>query len=113
MWISLKQGRLQLNGDSPLAFRQARGYTIECVEGRLWLTITGQAGDFLLGAGERLRIDSNGLALVAGFPAGTLRLTREASWPLRSASLLLQRLLGARLWPEPSPGVVRVPLAGA
>lgn len=96
MWLSLRQGRLQLNGDSPLAFRQARGYWVECVEGRLWLTVTGQPGDFLLDAGQRVRIASNGLALVAGLPAGTLRLYREPAWPLRSVSRLLQGLRGWR-----------------
>lgn len=94
MWISLRQGRVQLNGDVPVTFRGARGYWIECVDGRIWLTITGQAGDFLLGAGERLRIESDGLALVAGLPAGTLRLYCEPAWPLRSASVLWARLRG-------------------
>lgn len=113
MWISLKQGRVQLNGDVPVAFRRARGYWIECVDGRLWLTVNGQAGDFLLQAGERLRIESNGLALVAGLPAGSLRLYREAAWPERSVRLLWRRLLGARHRPESSPELVRTPLAGA
>lgn len=112
MWISLRQGRVQLNGDVPVTFRCARGYWIECVDGRLWLTITGQAGDFLLGAGERLRIESDGLALVAGLPAGTLRLYREPAWPLRSARLLWQRL-GTRGRRQSAPREVRVPLAGA
>lgn len=113
MWLSLKQGRLQLNGDVPVAFRNARGYWVECVDGRLWLTVTGQPGDFLLGAGERLRIESKGLALVAGLPAGTLCLYREAAWPLRSAGWLWRRLSGVRFWPRRSPGAVRAPLAGA
>lgn len=113
MELSLKQGRLQLNGDAPVAFRRARGYWVECVDGRIWLTVNGQAGDFLLSAGERLRIESNGLALVAGLPAGSLRLYREASWPEHSARLLWRRLLGARPGFKSSPVVVRAPLAGA
>jgi hypothetical protein len=113
MWLSLKQGRLQLNGDVPLVFRRARGYWIECVDGRIWLTVTGQPGDFLLGAGERLRIESNGLALVAGLPAGSLCLYREAAWPLRSARLLWRRLRGVRPVPESSPAAVRAPMTGA
>lgn len=109
MWLSLKQGRLQLSGDTPVAFRRARGYWVECIDGRIWLTVTGQAGDFLLSAGERLRIESNGLALVAGLPAGSLRLYREASWPERSARVVWQRLSRS----ESSPSDIRVPLAGA
>lgn len=113
MWLSLKQGRLQLNGDAPVAFRRARGYWIECLDGRIWLTVNGQAGDFLLSAGERLRIESNGLALVAGLPAGSMRIYREAAWPEYSARLLWRRLLGGPPGPESSPEVVRAPLAGA
>lgn len=113
MWLSLDQGLLQLRGDSPAAFRQARGYWVECVEGRLWLTITGQPGDFLLSAGERLRIDSNGLALVEGFPGGTLRLYRQSRWPVRSIWFLLRRLLADGRWHRFPPAPRRLPVAGA
>ncbi|QBK03891.1 DUF2917 domain-containing protein [Hylemonella gracilis] len=82
MWLSLGQGRLQLDGDTPVAFRRARGCWIECTQGRLWITVTGQPGDIFLAPGERVRIVSNGLALVSGFPSGTVSLVHEASWPL-------------------------------
>lgn len=111
MWLSLKQGSLQLDGDAPLAFRQARGYWVCCVDGQLWLTIAGQPGDHLLAAGDRVRIDSNGLALISGLPTGTLRLYREASWPLRSAHWLLQAWRGFRPRPAARQRLARVPLA--
>jgi hypothetical protein len=92
MWLSLGQGRLQLDGDSPVVFRHAQGCWVECVEGRLWLTVTGQPGDHFLVPGERVRIVSNGLALVSGFPSGTAYLYREAPWPmLRAVWALLRR----------------------
>lgn len=74
MWLSMEHGLLRLSANAPVAFRAARGRWVECVDGRLWLTITGQPGDFLLAAGDRLRIDSDGLAVIEGFPTGTLRL---------------------------------------
>lgn len=73
MWITLQHGSLRLAADTPASFRRARGTVLECTEGRLWITITGQAGDFLLAAGERLTVSSDGLGLVEGFPAGVLR----------------------------------------
>lgn len=75
MRIVPKQPPQALAGDIPVAFRQLRGAVLECTEGRLWVTIAGQPGDFFLVPGERLRVRSNGLVLVAGFPAGVLRLT--------------------------------------
>ncbi|WP_050797442.1 DUF2917 domain-containing protein [Hylemonella gracilis] len=82
MWLSLGQGRLQLDGDTPVAFHRARGCWIECTQGRLWITVTGQPEDIFLSPGERVRIVSHGLALVSGFPSGTVSLVHEASWPL-------------------------------
>lgn len=84
MWLSIKPAsagnpsRLRLDGGPPVAFREARGVFLECLSGRLWVTITGQPGDFLLGAGERLRVDSDGLGLVEGMPVGELRFVAAA-----------------------------------
>jgi len=86
MRMSLRNGVIQLAEGKPLAFRGARAVHLECTEGRVWLTVAGQAGDFLLGKGERLRIESNGLALVEGFPAGSIRLVSVTPWPIRWAN---------------------------
>ncbi|MFO6420547.1 DUF2917 domain-containing protein [Hylemonella sp. W303a] len=79
----------------PVAFRHARGCWIECTQGRLWLTVPGQPEDIFLSPGERVRIGSNGLALVSGFPSGTVRLVHEVSWPLLQAAWSLMRRGGA------------------
>lgn len=57
-----------------MAFQRARAVTLECTEGKVWLTVEGQPGDFQLGQGEQLRIDSDGLAVVQGLPCGVIRL---------------------------------------
>ena len=71
---------IRLAADRPLAFRGARGFHLECTEGRVWLTVEGQGGDFFLARGERLCIESDGLALVEGSPSGTIRLLSGAPW---------------------------------
>jgi len=80
MRMSLRNELIQLAEDRPLAFRGARGFHLECAEGRVWLTVEGQAGDFFLAKGERLSIESDGLALVEGFPSGAIRLVSEVPW---------------------------------
>jgi hypothetical protein len=92
MRLSLQQQVIQLVENQPLAFRGARGVDIECTAGRVWLTVDGQPGDFFLARGERLRIASDGLALVEGLPAGAVRLLRQTPWPLRWARSLRQAL---------------------
>jgi hypothetical protein len=77
-----------LTGGKQFAFRDARGVYLECTEGMVWLTVEGQPGDFLLARGERLRIESKGLALIQGLPFGSVRLVSEAT----SSNLRLSRL---------------------
>ena len=64
--------------DRPVSFRCARKVHLECSAGIVWLTIQGQAGDFILTQGEQLLIESDGRVLVQGLPAGTIRLSRKA-----------------------------------
>lgn len=94
MWLSLRYGLIKLTENEPLAFRGGRGMHVECTEGRVWLTVEGQAGDFFLAEGENLRIDSNGLALIEGLPRGTVRLVRHTPWPVSSVNRLLRALRG-------------------
>jgi len=104
MWLSLRYGLIKLTENEPLAFRGGRAMHVECTEGRVWLTVEGQAGDFLLAQGESLRIESNGLALIEGLPHGTVRLLRHAPWPIRSVNRLLRALYGRRAsGPAPAP----------
>lgn len=79
MELTLRNGTIPLADGRLLTIRGARGVEVECTEGKVWLTIEGQPGDIVLGAGDRARIDSNGLALAEGLPSGAVRLLRPLS----------------------------------
>jgi len=81
--MKLQQGSIevQLVEGQKLAFRDACDVQLECTEGRIWLTLEGQADDFLLAKGERLRIADNGLALIQGLPNGSVHLVSLAARP--------------------------------
>lgn len=79
--MSLEDGIVQLVEAEPLAFRAARNCRLECTAGRVWLTVEGQAGDFLIAQGDRVHIESDGLALVEGMPSGAIRFISDAPWP--------------------------------
>jgi hypothetical protein len=72
---------IQLAKGKSLTFRDARDVQLECTEGKLWLTIEGLHDDYLLGKGERVRIVSNGLAIVQGFPSGSAQLDSKVVTP--------------------------------
>ena len=84
-------GIIQLAADGPLALRGARNAELECVEGAVWLTLEGEPQDYLLAAGERMRLARGGLALVEGNPVGAIRLIRATPRWIAWASALLRR----------------------
>jgi hypothetical protein len=79
MKMSLSNLVLQLVDKKQFSFRDAKGVYLECTAGMVWLTVEGQSGDFLLSQGERMRIDSNGHALVEGLPSGSFRLVSRVT----------------------------------
>lgn len=91
MKINPGSGEFCLADNQPLALREARGATILCTFGILWLTVEGEAGDTFLRPGQRHRIVGNGLALVESIGGARLRIER----PRRTA--MLRRML--RGWP--------------
>lgn len=93
MWISLRNSVVQLEENRPVSFRDACGTSLHCVSGMVWVTIAGQPGDFLLHAGEHLQIESSGLAVVEGMPAGAITLHAATPWPIRGANLILRPLV--------------------
>jgi len=78
MLMTLGNMMIQLAQGKWFAFRDARNVQLECTEGKVWLTIEGVNDDFLLGKGDRIRIDSNGLTLVQGFPSGSVQVDNDA-----------------------------------
>src|SRR5688572_3443943 len=55
---------LKLKRNDFLRLRSARGVAIEVLDGRVWITEDGRAGDSFLGAGRRYRVSGDGLVLV-------------------------------------------------
>jgi hypothetical protein len=75
---------LQLKCNDFLRLRGSSGVAIEVLEGRVWITEDGGAGDHLLGPGRSYRIRGAGLVLIgtesfAGDgPGAELRLNQTA-----------------------------------
>ncbi|HLA36393.1 MAG TPA: DUF2917 domain-containing protein [Rhodocyclaceae bacterium] len=86
MQLSLQHGVFQLDADRPLAVRRAKGVWIECLAGRIWLTVEGNVGDIVLAPGEFYRVENNGLTLVEGLPQGAARLLTETAATPRATS---------------------------
>ncbi|MEY2632219.1 MAG: hypothetical protein RIR00_873 [Pseudomonadota bacterium] len=78
MELTLGTGNIEVLAGQVIRLKRARGLSLHCRCGALWLTISGQPGDFLLRAGQSLRVESQGLVLIEGFPAGALCLLPAA-----------------------------------
>ena len=89
--MSLENMVIQLVEGKRLAFRGARDVHLECTDGLLWLTVEGHSGDFLLARGERMRIESNGLAIIQGMPSASIRLACMAAESIRQGRRLAWR----------------------
>jgi hypothetical protein len=55
---------LKLKRNDFLRLRDARGVAIEVLDGRVWITEDGRAGDSFLGAGRCYRVSGDGLVLI-------------------------------------------------
>lgn len=94
MWMSLRNNVIQLAAGKPVSFRDARGIRLQCVSGRVWVTVEGQPGDYLLLSGREMVIAARGLVVVEGMPVGAIKLHSPAPWPIRSANRLVQAIHG-------------------
>ena len=64
---------LRLKDKDFLKLRGARGVAIEVVDGRVWNTEDGYAGDRFLGAGGCYRVGGDGLVLIGAEDETALR----------------------------------------
>lgn len=87
MLVSLGNMVIQLEESRSLVVRDALNSYLECTEGIAWLTVEGQPGDFLLAKGDRLDIESNGVALIQGLPSASVRLVSKASRSIHQPKL--------------------------
>lgn len=92
MQLDLHDCELCLADNAPVRLSRARGLTVRCTAGRVWLTVDGEAGDIILVAGQFHRIRSNGLALLEAIGSGRVRLE-----PAPTALAGMRRLLSRRM----------------
>lgn len=55
---------LKLKRNDFLRLRGARGLLVEVLDGRVWITEDGRAGDSFVGPGRRYRVGGDGLVLI-------------------------------------------------
>ncbi len=77
-----------LRENHPLAARHARGITIRCTAGQLWITVSGNAEDVFLNQGEIWICDANGLLLIEAIDEARLAF----DLPIPAARRLISKL---------------------
>ena len=76
---------LELSFSDPLRLRGAQGAAIEVLDGTVWITEKGSAGDRFLGAGSRYRVRGDGLVVVGAegrAPIARVEVRAPAHWAL-------------------------------
>lgn len=58
-----------------LALTRPGGFTVECAAGELWITADGVAGDLLLRAGERVRLEGSPRIVVSALRPASIAAT--------------------------------------
>lgn len=94
MEFDLYAGEFVLAEGRPFAARHARGVSVQCTDGIVWLTVEGEAGDIVLRAGQSHRIKSNGLAVFEAIGHGRIGLSAR----MHLGQRLLTRLCGSVDW---------------
>lgn len=81
-------GPVRLNTGELLDINDGEGFTVECLEGAIWITQSNDPRDIVLNAGQSFVLDKQGMALVCA-AAGPATVAVEVS---------LQLLPRARSW---------------
>lgn len=68
---------LHLHADQPLRLENARGLTLRCVSGCVWITLAGEAEDIFLHPGQEYVIRSRRLLLIEGIGEGRVSVLRQ------------------------------------
>lgn len=74
MKIDLRSGEVCLQDNQPVRLSGASGLRVVCTAGTIWITVSGEAEDIFLTAGERYQVSSNALTLVESIGSGKIRL---------------------------------------
>jgi len=92
MKINFPSGDYELSENAPIRLNNARGVSIQCTAGTIWITLSGEAGDIFLQAGERWTIKSNGLALIESIGTGCIRLEKPSRFTIANLGRSIKRL---------------------
>ncbi|HEU0203198.1 MAG TPA: DUF2917 domain-containing protein [Burkholderiaceae bacterium] len=85
MNLDLSDGCIHLGRRRHLKLQDARGTTLDCVRGTLWITQDNDARDIVLEAGERFVLDRDGMALVQAIDSADVCLREsQAAVPVGS-----------------------------
>jgi len=72
MKIRIDDSCFDLRKHQIMRFDGASGVALVCLRGKLWLTQDGDLRDIVLAAGDRFRLDGEGLKLVSALQASSL-----------------------------------------
>ena len=70
--MNTKMERYTLARREPMALEHASGFYIECVEGEIWITAEGAAGDMILAAGRHLRLENHSKVVISALRSSVL-----------------------------------------
>ncbi len=104
MSTQIKQKRYTLARRELMAFAHTRGFMIECAEGELWITAEGGAGDIILHAGERLRLEHHPKVVISALRPSVFTAAPCCSdTPLREIAARCAGLIADRIvrWRHP------------
>jgi Protein of unknown function (DUF2917) len=79
MDIELRSGAVTLARNQLIRIDHGRGAVIRCLDGLLWVTQHHDSKDYVLTAGENLRIHSHGPALIHAMKPASVRVEAPAS----------------------------------
>jgi hypothetical protein len=91
MTVDLAGNIINIARNRIIALDNARGTTIVCVRGSLWITEQRGSEDVLLEPGERYVLTGNGKALVTALEVGAIKLIE----PVSLARSTMDALVGA------------------
>lgn len=75
MEIALTSAEIVLQDNQPVSLRAAKGVSVTCTRGVIWITVAGHLEDIFLAPGESHRLDNNRLTLIESIGHGGIRLT--------------------------------------
>lgn len=82
MKIELGSAEFFLKANQPLRLHAARNIRIICIQGVIWITVSGQTCDIFLIPGQSYRVPSNTLTLIESMGEGKIHLEKlpPKSW---------------------------------